>query len=267
MTEGSKVLSALRVWFAVEVVFASFGLVAVALNPANSAENLAWSVQPPVTAAIIGGFYLAIAPILILGIFAKQWETLRVVVIPALVFTAMLLIATWLHWANFLHGTPAFWLWYISYLTPPFAFAILYVLQWRKQQPVPKYEPMGTAFRTLLIALGVLITAEGVYTFWNPTHFIEPQAFGITPLTARTLAGWITCVGLVLLFAAAEGAYERVRIASPFLILPLPFIWMQMARFPDQVDWTHPRLLLMAGVLALCSILGVYMARGLRLRN
>ncbi|MEL6682389.1 MAG: hypothetical protein AAFQ09_07060 [Pseudomonadota bacterium] len=267
MSEGSRVLPALRLWFAVEVVFASFGLISVGLDPANSAENFAWSVQPPVTASIIGGFYFAIAPILILGIFAKTWESLRVVVIPALVFTAMLLIATWLHWANFSHGTPAFWLWYVSYLTPPFAFAGLYFLQMRRQVPVATHDPMSFGFRAALIVLGLIITAEGLYTFVYPAHFMDPQAFVITPLTARTLAGWITCVGLMLLFAAAEGAFERTRIAAPFLVLPQPCIWWQLARFPDEVDWTHPRLLIMAAVLLICSLVGLRMIRGLRLRN
>lgn len=267
MNEGSRVLTALRVWFGIEVVFASFGLISVAYDPVNSAQNFAWSIQPPVTAAMIGGFYLAIAPILILGMFAKSWESLRVIVIPALVFTAMLLIATWLHWANFRHGTPAFWLWYVSYVTPPIAFGILYMLQWRRQHAVTDVQPMSMVFRGLLIPLGLLITAEGVYTFLNPAHFVEGQAFVATPLTARTLAGWMTALGLILLCAAAEGAFERVRIGALFLILALPCLWLQMARFPDQVDWTHPRLLAMGAVLALCSILGLYMARGLRLRN
>ncbi|MDX8351275.1 hypothetical protein [Cognatiyoonia sp. IB215182] len=267
MPEGSRVLPALRIWFCIEVLFASFGLVSVAYDPANSASNFAWSIQPPVTAAMIGGFYLAIAPILILGIFARSWERVRVVVIPALVFTAMLLVATWLHWASFRHGTPAFWLWYVSYFTPPFAFGILYLLQWRRQQAVPNHQPMIVAFRSLLILLGLLITAEGLYTFVNPAHFMAPQAFVITPLTARTIAGWMTAVGLILLFSAAEGAFERVRIGAPFLILALPCLWLQMARFPDQVDWTHPRLLAMGAVLALCTIVGLYMVRGLRLRN
>jgi len=267
MSEGSRVLPAMRVWFAVEVIFASFGLVSVAYDPANSAENFAWSIQPPVTAAMIGGFYMAIAPILVLGIFAKSWESVRVVVIPAFVFTAMLLIATWLHWASFRHGTPAFWLWYVSYLTPPFAFGILYILQWRRQQMVPNHQPMSVAFRGLLVVLGLLITAEGLYTFLNPAHFIEQQAFAITPLTARTIAGWMAAIGVLLLFSAAEGAFERVGIGAPFLILALPCLALQMARFPDQVDWTHPRLLAMGVVLALCTILGLYMVRGLRLRN
>ncbi|MEM9786770.1 MAG: hypothetical protein AAF801_09745 [Pseudomonadota bacterium] len=267
MAEGSKVLPALRIWFVVEVVFASFGLISVAYDPANSAQNFAWRIEPAVTAAMIGGFYMAIAPILILGIVAKSWENLRVIVIPALVFTAMLLIATWLHWANFLHGTPAFWLWFISYLTPPFAFGMLYFLQWRKQQPVINQLPMSMAFLGLLIVLGLIITAEGIYTFLNPAHFMEGQAFSVTPLTARTLAGWMMALGLMLLFSAAEGAFERVRIGAPFLVLAFPCLWLQMARFPAQVDWTHPRLLAMGTVLLLCSLAGLYMARGLRLRN
>ncbi len=264
MNEGTKVMFVLRCWFAIEVVFTFFGIVSVGLNPANSAENFAWNVQPPVTAAMLGGFYMSIAPILILAIFAKTWETVRIVIVPAWVFTTMLLLATWIHWDKFLHGTPAFNLWYISYLLPPFVFSVVYFFQWRKQQPVPNLEPMGGAFRAAVVILGLIITAEGLYTFLNPSHFVDPQAFAVTPLTARTLGGWITAVGLLMLFSAIEGAYERTRVGSLFLILPLPVVGMQMARFADEVDWTHPRLLIMAAVALASSLVGLRILRGSR---
>lgn len=260
--DGSKLTWGLRLWFAVEVVFASCAIATVSWDPSSTGARFSWTIKPEVTAAMIGGFYLAIAPMMVLAVFARSWETVRLVVLPAAVFTGMLCVATWLHWDKFLHGTKGFYLWYASYLLPPPIFAGLYILQTRRARPVPAREPMGRAMRLSLVCLGALITADGVYGFVRPAYVVNDQAYAITALTARVLAGWIVAVGLILVCAGVEGAYERARIASPFLILPLPMIGLQMARYADQVDWTHPRLLVTAAVLALVSLLGLRLARG-----
>ncbi len=259
---GSPIGLALRLWFVAEVIFGVLAVLSVTLDPANSATRFAWDIKPVVTAAILGAFYASVAPVFVLAALARRWEMVRVIVWPAIVFTSLELLATWLHWPKFLHGQPGFAVWYASYLLPPPIFLVLYFRQQRKAVEGAGIEPMSTPLRSVLFGFGALLAAEGLYSFVNPAHLIEYQAFAITPLTARAAAGWLTALGLMMASMAREGTRDSARIASPFLILPLPLIAIQMARFSGDVDWHHPRLFAMAAVFAISALLGATIAAG-----
>lgn len=44
----------------------------MALHPAQTASNFAWTIQPAVMAALISAFHVALAPTLVLAIFARR---------------------------------------------------------------------------------------------------------------------------------------------------------------------------------------------------
>ena len=65
----------------------------------------------------------------------------------------------------------------------------------------------------------------------------------LTPLTARVLCGFLLAVGTILLSIARENDRDRVRVVTPTLVLLLPAVALQMARYWDQVDTSSFRLL------------------------
>ena len=116
---GTPIATWFRVWLGMEIFFALAAILSIARAPADTASNFAWPIQPVVMAAVFGAFYLAVAPTFVVAVRARRWEMVRVLVLPAAVFTTALLVATIVHWDKFSVGTAPFALWLASYLLPP----------------------------------------------------------------------------------------------------------------------------------------------------
>ena len=85
---------------------------AVFLFPEQTATNFAWTIPAVVMAAVIGAFYLATGFLFALELLARSWEHVRVIVLPAVVFTTLELLVTVLHWNRFNQGTLPFYVWF-----------------------------------------------------------------------------------------------------------------------------------------------------------
>lgn len=255
----------LRCWFAVELFFAAAATLSVAVDPAASAQNFAWTIKPEVMAALFGGFYAALAPVMLLALFVRRWELVRVFVLPGMVFTATQLLVTVLHWDRFAVGSGPFNIWFASYLLPPPVFAACWVWQQRRAAPRSSATPEHTLARWQragLLLLGTLFTLEALAGLVVPAWFAADAPWKITPLNARALAGYFMLLGLLMLSMAYENHRDRVRIVAPFLVLLLPLAALQLSRFALQVDWSHPRLVSSAVLLAAVAALGLSLLAG-----
>jgi len=116
---GTPIAWPLRLWFAVEVLFGLGAILTIALHPEATAANFAWNVQPVVMAAVLGAYYVSSALLFLLPMFARRWEMIRVMILPAAAFSTAELLATLLHLSKFSLGTPPFVVWFLSYLLPP----------------------------------------------------------------------------------------------------------------------------------------------------
>ena len=118
----------LRIWIGIEVMFGVMSLLTISLFPAETKQNFSWPIQPVVTAALLGGFYIAAASFYVLALFARCWENVRVFIIASILFSSTELLATFLHWDRFSVGTIPFNVWFVSYLLPaPLFIALEYV--------------------------------------------------------------------------------------------------------------------------------------------
>ena len=260
---GTSIGWPLRAWFGAEVFFGVAALLSIGLDPGNTEKGWAWPIEPVVMAAVFGAFYLAVAPIMILALFAKRWEMVRVIVPTAILFTSAELLATLLHWDKFSTGTAPFYLWFASYLLPPPIFLATYVWQQRRAAPRgPNDQPLPALLRTLLFVLGGFLSVEAVVAFAFPTWFTNDFPWSLTPLTARALCGFLLAVGALMVTMAIENDRDRVRLASPLLILVLPAVALQVARFSEQVDLSHFRVYLGVALFGLVAGCGVALARG-----
>ena len=252
----------LRFWFVVELFFALSATMSVALHPAETATRFAWTIQPPVMAALFGAFYVAVAPVVVLALFARHWESVRVFVIPGMVFTFAQLVVTFLHWDRFAHGSLPFQIWFASYLLPPPVFLGCYIWQQRRAAPITPETPLRSWQRIALIVLGSVFTLEALTGLFHPAWISKSAPWKITPLNARALGGYLLLLGAMMLSMARENDRDRVRFVSPFLILLLPVAALQVSRFSDQVDWSHPQVAVFAALLAVVSALGISLFRG-----
>lgn len=262
---GTPIPLALRAWFVAEVIFGVGAVLSVGLAPENTRNNFAWDVQPVVMASVLGAYYISSALLFALPLFARRWEMIRVMILPAAIFTAAELITTLLHLDRFLVGTVSFWGWFISYLLPAPIFIGFYIyLERRARQSgiVVPSEPLPTEVRTALIHWGGALGIIAVVLFIFPNLLITVAPWRMTPLTTRAFLSWLIALAALMLSMARENDRTRVLFGVPMLILILPAVTIQIARFADQVNFANPALFILYGFTLVAFVLGVFLVRG-----
>lgn len=263
-TEGTPIALPLRLWLAVEVLFGIGAVLAIGVAPAESKTNFAWPIQPVVMAAVLGAFYMSSALLFVLPLLAKRWEMIRVMILPTAIFSTIQLSATFLHWDKFSTGITPFYVWFASYLLPPPIFVSAYLWHQRRAdvQKTSSDSPLPTWIRTLFWIIGIGLSLIALSAFIFPSLLIQNFPWQLTPLTTRSLTGWIMILGVVLISMLRENDKARVRFATPFLILILPTLLLQMSRYFNQVNWGNSTLWVGMTIAAVMCICGVYLAMG-----
>ena len=262
---GTPIAWPLRLWFAVEVLFGLGAILTIALHPEATAANFAWNVQPVVMAAVLGAYYVSSALLFLLPMFARRWEMIRVMILPAAAFSTAELLATLLHLSKFSLGTPPFVVWFLSYLLPPPIFVGFYLWQeWRARKlgTAPPTDPLPRDVRSALLHWGGLLTALALLFFVVPQVLIAIAPWTLTPLTTRALSGWLLAAGLLMLSMARENDRTRVMFGVPMLLLMFPAVTIQIARFAGQVNFANSAIFVGYGITLIAFVLGVYLARG-----
>lgn len=259
-SQGTPIALPLRLWLGVEVLFGIGAVLAIGVAPQDSGTNFAWPIQPVVMAAVLGAFYMSSALLFLLPFFAKRWEMIRVMILPTAIFSTVQLIATFLHWDKFSIGTTPFYVWFASYLLPPPIFVSAYIWHQRRasSQTINADSPLPSWMRTLFWISGIGLILFATSVFILPSLLIPIFPWTLTPLTARSLCGWIMISGVLLISMLRENDKARVRLGTPFLILVLPTLLLQMSRFADQVSWASPTLwvgLILAAVMCVCGLI------------
>ena len=259
---GTPIAPIFRAVLGLEVFFGLASLATIGLFPEDTATKFAWEIRSLVMAGVLGGLYLAFAPTLVLQFLARRWEMIRVIIVPAIAFTTAELIATVLHWDLFFVGTLRFNIWLASYVLPPPLLLAMYLYQQRRSGRQPVSAPLPRAMKRLFLVLGGLLALDALVVLVSPAWLSDSFPWTLTPLTARVLAGWVLVLGTLLVSIAREDDRDRVRIASPVLILLLPALGVQVLRFRDQVDTGHPRLWVNLVIFLVLFGSGLYLARG-----
>src|SRR5436190_16120310 len=243
-TGGTPIRWPLRAWLGVEVCFGVAAVLAIGVSPENSATNFAWPIRSVVMASVLGAFYMTTAPLFLLPLFARQWEMIRVMILPAALFCAIQLVATFLHWEKFTVDSRPFTVWFASYVLPPPILVAAYV--WQERKAGTRSADPGETFpgwlRVLGLASGGLLTLIGAICFAFPALLIPRFSWPLTPLTTRSLCAWLLLFGTLLLCMVRENDRTRCRLASLMLIFALPALIVQMLRFGGEVDTSRPAL-------------------------
>ena len=80
-----------------------------------------------------------------------------------------------------------------------------------------------------------------------------------TPLTVRTLCGWLMAVGLLQLWMSRENDWDRVKLPTAMLILLPATLAFQLLRFRDQVVWANAPLWVFLADLAVVAVILAYL--------
>jgi hypothetical protein len=200
--------------------------------PGRTQKLWAWTIAPDLAALIMGGAYLAGAWFFTRGLFVGRWHRVAIGWLAVIPFTALLGVATFVHWDQFNHDHVSFWAWLVLYTATPVALPIL----WRRNQrtagpPPPESGPeLPRALRLAVAAPGAALMAAALVIFIRPATALDHWPWALTPLTARTLASFASFLAVVWLAFAFTGAWSRLGIPFEATTLGLVIVVLAVLR-------------------------------------
>jgi hypothetical protein len=161
--------------------------------PESIPERFAWDVQPRLSQAFIGAgyvfrtlFFLAIA-------FGRDWLKLRWMIYGNLVFTGVLLLATFWHAEQFNWNpsqTLAGHFWVILYIFEPVTMLYLIPRGIRAAKAPVTGGPVHRLVRAFLVFTTGLLLMHGLLLVLNPDFAGLRWPWELNPLDARIMAAW-----------------------------------------------------------------------------
>lgn len=259
---GQRVLPVMRVLLAVGTVLVFAAGTQLYVLSAHTARFFAWTIANPLTAAAIGGFYYAAAPMAGLSARQHRWDLARVGVPGILVFLWLTIAASLRHLAVLhLHadGLPriAAIAWLVIYIADPPLLLLAYVLQRRSAGAAPaRLAPMPQWYRRSCAVLGcpVLVAGVALYAFPGPVGAHWP--WPLTPIAAQTVAAWLIALAVLLGSVAAEGDALRCRPASVGMVVLAILQLAALARYPQTVH--GPAAVAWVALVIAVGLSGVY---------
>jgi ABC-type xylose transport system permease subunit len=107
-------------------------------------------------------------------------------------------------------------------------------------------------------AQAAVLVVVGVLLFVAPERTSSLWPWTLTPLTARATAAWLIGVGFVLVTAIGEDDLPRLRVAGVAYVALGVFQAGALARYPEAVDWSSPKLWAFLVVLGSILLVGGY---------
>jgi hypothetical protein len=249
VTTAAPHVPLLRPMRALLVVFGVLTLLAVAalfVRPETTDRYFAWTVKPPLTAAFLGGAYLAGCTLVVLSLRAVAWAHARAAVVTILVFTVLTLVATLVHLDRFhlqVGGLPAraaAWFWLAVYVFVPIVMVVLLAVQQRARGGHPeRARPMPRWLAVALAVEGAVMLAVGAVLFIRPGTFTA-WPWPLSPLTSRAVGAWLVSFGVAAGLAVAEADLPRLRApAVAYLVFGVAEL-AALLRYAGTLAWGSP---------------------------
>lgn len=233
------------------------------LFPARTETLFAWTINPPLTAAVLGANYLASAPLTYLAAREQLWARARVAVPGVLLFTALTTLATFIHIDRFHFDSPNLftrfvtWVWIIVYVLDPLFFSYALFRQMRLPQvDPPRLAPLATWYRLALVLLGAPMLLLGALMVVAPARAIPLWPWELTPLTCRAIGAWSVGIGFVLLHAVWENDGARLRGAAIALCLLGLLQLVNLVRFAGTPDWSRTSAIVYTLFMVAAALIG-----------
>ena len=212
-------------------------------QPERTDDFFAWTIQPPLTAALLGAAYGGTIVLFALSLRETGWANARMIVAAPFTLSTLLLVATLIHLDKF-HldeggiAAGVAWIWLIVYVLVPPVIVVLAVIQLRAPGIDPaRIAPLPTWLRVAMGAFGAAALLGGAVLFAVPSDIAPHWPWTITPLTGRALAAWLAGIGVASLQAVVENDFRRLRAGLTGFTVIGVLALVAIARFADDVDW------------------------------
>jgi hypothetical protein len=223
----------------------------------------AWTIHPPLTAAVLGAGYWASFVLELLSARERLWARTRVAISAVLLFSTLTLAITLAHADRFHFHSPRLvtragtWGWLIVYVSVPVAMSWLLVVQQRRARPDPaRVAPLAAWVRVVLVLQAAVMLAVGLPMLLVPTAMLGAWPWALTPLTSRAVGAWAIGIGTIAVHAAWENDWARLRpMMGSYTMLGVLQI-ISVLRYRTDLDWSG------AGVAYVCFLATILLLGG-----
>jgi hypothetical protein len=226
----------------------------LAFYPERTETLWAWTIEPQLTAMLLGTAYVAGGYFFARVLFGAPWVRVAAGFPPVILFVWMAAVATALHLDRFHEESLPFAAWAALYIVTPIGVPLLY-LHNRRRLVGPA---LARGTRLVLGVVGAAIVAACLVLFAAPDLGVDNWPYPLTPLTARITAAVLALYGSVWLSVALHGTSTAARIPLQAHVLGLLALIVAVVRGEGAVDWGNalaPALVAVAAAMAAVSAL------------
>jgi hypothetical protein len=262
-----RVIPAMRAVFVIGSVLVALAAIQLFILTDHTAYFFAWTISPGLSAAFLGGFYITSFVLVAASAAEDEWSRARVGVGGIFVFVTLTMITTFRHLDKFHFHASAFptgaaWLWTIIYVVAPIGVAVALVLQERAPGiDRPRVGLLPAWYRVALLAQAVVLFVVAISLSASSSASWWPWT--LTPLVAQGMASWLIALAIVLVTAAWENEWQRIRIASLAYVVLAAVQLIALARYANALRGGTGQVLYIAFlvVAATTGLTGIVMAR------
>jgi hypothetical protein len=178
---------------------------------AETDRFFSWTIEPPLTAAFLGGAYWAALVLFVWAARQREWARARTAMPAVATIAALLLVTTLIHLDKFDLDSLFGWFWLVVYcaVTPLLVLAIARQVQ--AAGPVQRgLHPLPTAVRAGVALAGLALLGLGIALYVAPEEMSSAWPWPLTPLTARAIASFLIGFGVAAAFALWENDSRRL---------------------------------------------------------
>jgi hypothetical protein len=208
----------------------------------------AWTIQPPLSAMVLGSIYTAGAYFFARIVFGAPWERVAAGFWPITLFVWMAAIATLIHLDRFHTDSLPFAAWSALYIVTPVLVPLIYL---RNRGPIGG-PPLPRGTRIFLGAVGAAIVSFSLVIFAVPDLGIDAWPYALTPLTTRITAAVFAVYGGLWLSIALYNSTRAARIPLEAHAIGLVVLVVAFARGEEA--------LLLAGIAAVMAAVSALLA-------
>lgn len=256
-----RVLPFTRVLAFVLIPFLVAAAFLLLVLPGGTEQHFAWTIQPPVTAMLLGSAYAGGIWFFVQVAVQRRWHRVRHGFPAVLVFATLLAVATFVHWDRFHFGHISFITWVALYVTTPVLVLVAIILNLREDDRMPEEDDVGipAPWRYVLALVGAAATITGLVLFLLPTLLIDAWAWDVTPLTARIVGAVLTLPGMVNVWMLWDDRWSAFRRVFQAQLVSLACILLAMAVRWSDLHWERPSAWLFAiGIVVSAIVYAVF---------
>jgi hypothetical protein len=232
------------------IVFPFF--VGLTFFPMHTDKNFAWPLTPPMSCALFGSLYLAVAYSFVRVGLSDRWHRTAMIQWATLPVLSMLGVVTLMHWEKFTGPPIPRWIWIVVYLGfPPILLGlILFNRRYDSRQPEANDIEVPQWIRLVSFALGLVFGAVGACLFIFPEYMAGVWPWPMKKLAAQAVACLFMAPAITHLIAIQERRWSALKVLTQSALIWFVAVVVNVVRYWPSFDKTRMGTWIWVAILA-----------------